>query len=202
MAKSSRGPGRRPGQSGTREAIAGAAKRRFSELGYDRTTIRGIAAEADVDPALISHFFGSKESLFAAVTAMPFELTEAMPRIVDGPRSRIGVRLAEFVVGVLEDPESRQAITSIVRAATSAPGAARAARELVTARVLLPIAKAIDADQPELRASLVNSQMVGLVMARYIVALEPLASLPPADLVRAIGPNLQRYLTGSLGTGR
>jgi AcrR family transcriptional regulator len=202
VASSRRRPGRRPGQSGTREAIGEAAKRQFSELGYDRATIRGIAAEAEVDPALISHFFGSKEELFASVTALPFELEEAMPQIVDGTRSGLGRRLAEFLLGVLEDAESRQAITSIVRAAASEPEAARAARELVTARVLLPIAKRIDADQPELRASLINSQMVGLIMARYIVALEPLASLPAKDVVRAIAPNLQRYLTGSLGTTR
>jgi AcrR family transcriptional regulator len=202
VARSARRPGRRPGHSGTREAIAAAAQRQFSELGYDRATIRGIAADADVDPALVSHFFGSKEKLFASVTALPFELDEAMPQIVEGARSGLGRRLAEFLLGVLEDPESRRAITSIVRAAVSEPDAARAARELVTARVLVPIAKRIEADQPELRASLINSQMVGLIMARYIVALEPLASLPAEEVVRAIAPNLQRYLTGSLGTTR
>jgi AcrR family transcriptional regulator len=202
MARSSRKLGRRPGQSGTRETIAAAARRQFSELGYDRATIRGIAVEADVDPALVSHFFGSKEKLFASVTALPFELEEALTQIVDGPRSGLGRRLAEFLLGVLEDPESRRAITSIVRAAASEPEAARAARELVTARVLVPIAKRLDADRPELRASLINSQMVGLIMARYIVALEPLASLPAEDVVRAIAPNLQQYLTGPLDATR
>jgi Tetracyclin repressor-like, C-terminal domain len=87
----------------------------------------------------------------------------------------------------------------IVRAAASAPEAARAARDVVADRVLVPIAEAIDADQPKLRASLINSQMVGLIMARYIVALEPLSSLPADKVVQAIAPNLQRYLTGSLG---
>ncbi len=179
-----------------------AARGQFSELGYDRATIRGIAAEADVDPALVSHFFGSKRDLFASVTTLPFELEQAMPQIVEGPRSRLGKRLAEFLLDVLEDPESRKAITSIVRAAASEPEAAQAARELVTARVLVPIAERIEADRPALRASLINSQMVGLIMARYIVALEPLASLPAKEVVRAIAPNLQRYLTGSLGTTR
>jgi AcrR family transcriptional regulator len=202
MSMASRGPGRRPGRSRTREAIAAAAKRQFSELGYDRATIRGIAAEAKVDPALVSHFFGSKKKLFASVTALPFELDAAMPQITDGARSGLGRRLAGFLLDVLEDPESRKAITSIVRAAVSEPEAAEAARELVAARVLVPIAKRIDADQPELRASLINSQMVGLIMARYIVALEPLASLPADDVARAIAPNLQRYLTGSLGAAR
>jgi AcrR family transcriptional regulator len=191
--------GRRPGDSGTREAIANAARRQFAERGYTRATIRGIAADAGVDPALISHFFGSKQELFAAVTALPFDLDEAMPQIVAGPRSKLGERLAELLLGILDDPDSRRRITGIVRAAASEPEGARAAREVVANRVLVPIAEAIDADQPELRASLINSQMVGLIMARYIVALEPLASLPAEDVVRAIAPNLQRYLTGTLG---
>ena len=191
--------GRRPGQSGSREAIADAARHQFAERGYARATIRGIAADAKVDPALISHFFGSKRELFAAVTALPFDLDEAMPRIVAGPRSKLGERLAEWLLDVLDDPESRRAITGIVRAAASEPEANRAAREVVSSRVLVPIAEAIDADEPKLRASLINSQMVGLIMARYIVALEPLSSLPAEKVVQAIGPNLQRYLTGSLG---
>lgn len=199
--KRRRRTGRRPGQSGTREAIVDAARRQFAELGYTRTTIRGIAQEADVDPALVLHFFGSKQKLFASVTALPFELEEAMPQIVDGPRSQLGTRLAAFLLDVLEDPDSRSAITGIVRAAASEPEAARAARELVTARVLVPIAERIEADQPELRASLVNSQMVGLIMARYIVALEPLASLPAERVVQAIAPNLQRYLAAPLDLG-
>jgi len=199
MARAHKRLGRRPGESGTREAIAAAARRLFSERGYDRTTIRGIAEAADVDPALINHFFGSKQELFAAVTTFPVELADAMPRIAEGPRSRVGLRLAEFVLDALEDPETRRAITSLVRAATSEPEAARTVREIVTARVLTPIAETLAADQPKLRASLINSQMVGLVMARYILELEPLASLPREDVVEAIAPNLQRYLTGPLG---
>ena len=190
--------GRRPGQSGTREAIAAAAQRLFSERGYDRTTIRGIAAEADVDPALVGHYFGSKQELFAAVTDLPWGLDEAMAWIVDGPRSKIGARFAEFLVGVLETPESRRIITAMVRAAASEQKAAPLVRELVTERVLRPIAEALDTDQPELRAALINTQMVGLVMHRYIVGLEPIASLPPDELARVIAPNLQRYLVGPL----
>jgi AcrR family transcriptional regulator len=200
--KKKRRTGRRPGPSTTREAIAAAAQRQFGELGYERTTIRGVAEEADVDPALVLHFFGSKQELFASVTALPLELDQAMPHIVDGPRSMLGKRLAEWAVGVLEDPESRQAVTGILRAAVSGPEAVQAARELVSARVLVPIAEHIGADQPKLRASLVNSQMVGLIIARYVLALEPLASMSPSALVDAIGPNLQRYLTRPLASGK
>lgn len=192
--------GRRPGESLTREAIAGAARRLFSERGYDGTTIRAVAAAAYVDPALVSHFFGSKQGLFTAVTELPIELEEAMPAIAEGPRSKVGLRLAQFVVDSLEDPEARRIVTSIVRAAASESLAPEAVRAIVTSRVLVPIAESLESDQPQLRASLINSQMVGLVMARYVIKLEPLASLPPEDLVKAIAPNLQRYLTGPLGT--
>jgi AcrR family transcriptional regulator len=190
--------GRRPGKSGTREAIAAAAQKQFAERGYDRATIRAIAAEADVDPALVSHYFGTKQELFAAVTDLPWGLEEAMPWIIDGPRSKIGARFAQFFVGVLEDAESRRIITSMVRAAASEPQAATLVRELVSERVLRPIADALESDQPELRAGLINSQMVGIVMHRYIVGLEPIASLPPDELARAIAPNIQRYLVGKL----
>lgn len=199
MARARKRLGRRPGESRTREAIAAAARRLFSERGYDRTTIRAIAEAAEVDPALVNHFFGSKRGLFASVTTFPVELADAMPHIADGPRSKVGLRLAEFVVGAIEDPETRLAITSLVRAAASEPEAARAVREIVTARVLTPISESLAADQPELRASLINSQMVGLIMARYVIELEPLASLPPDEVIQAIAPNLQRYLTGPLG---
>jgi AcrR family transcriptional regulator len=174
------------------------ARRQFANLGYEGTTIRGIAKEAGVDPALVHHFFGSKKELFASVTTFPFELEEAMPRIIEGPRSELGRRLAEWALGVLEDPESREAINGIVRAGVSDQGAADASRELVTAEVLVPIAKGIDADEPELRASLINAQLVGLIVARYIVAVEPLASLPAERVIDAISPSLQRYLTRPL----
>jgi AcrR family transcriptional regulator len=200
MSRRQKALGRRPGKSGTREAIAAAAQRQFAERGYDRATIRAIAAEADVDPALVSHYFGTKQELFAAVTDLPWGLDEAMPWIIDGPRSKVGARFAQFFVGVLEDAESRRIVTSMVRAAASEPQAATLVRDLVAERVLKPIADALESDQPDLRAGLVNSQMVGVVMHRYIVGLEPIASLPPDELARALAPNLQRYLVGKLGT--
>jgi AcrR family transcriptional regulator len=192
--------GRRPGESGTREAIATAARELFAQRGYDRATIRAIASAADVDPALINHFFGSKQELFRAVTMLPADLEAMMAQIVEGPRSQAGLRLARFLLDVLEDPEARSAILSLVRAAASEPEAVAAVREIVTERVLIPIAEQLDADQPRLRANLINSQMVGLVMARSVIELEPLASLPAESVAEAIAPNLQRYLTGPLNT--
>jgi AcrR family transcriptional regulator len=194
----SRRAGRRPGSSGTRQAIENAARRNFGELGYERTTIRAIAEEAGVDPALVVHFFGSKQQLFLAVIDLPFAPEEVLPSILAGDRDGVGERFARFIVGVLEDESARSVVTGMVRAATSEPEAARMLRELISRRVFAAIAASLGAEDAELRATLVGSQVVGLVVARYIVAVEPLASLDPERLVAAVAPNFQRYLVGSL----
>ncbi|MGH3083682.1 MAG: TetR family transcriptional regulator [Gaiellaceae bacterium] len=191
--------GRRPGRSGTREAIAQAARQKFGELGYERATIRAIASEAGVDPALVVHFFGSKQKLFLTVMDLPFPPEEVLPRVLAGDRDSVGLRFARFIVGVLDDEKARSVLTGMVRAAASEPEAARMLRELISRRVFTAITQSLDVDDAELRASLVGSQVVGLIVARHIVAVEPLASLDPEQLIAAIAPNLQRYLVGSLG---
>jgi AcrR family transcriptional regulator len=198
MSARSKRSGRRPGASGTREAIARAARRLFAERGYDRTTLRAIAAEAAVDPALVVHFFGSKQGLFLSVVELPFEPAEVLPEILAGDRTAVGRRFARFVVGVLEDPEARSRMTGIVRAAASEPAAARIVRELLTSRILGPLAASLGADDAPLRATLTGSQVVGLVMARHVVGVEPLASLEPEALVDAVGPTFQHYLAEPL----
>lgn len=190
--------GRRPGVSGTREAIAAAARKQFGGLGYDRTTIRAVAGEAGVDPALVSHFFGNKQQLFLSVVELPFEPDLVLPAILAGDRETIGVRLARFVLGALENEDARCRFTGLIRSASSEPEAARLVRELVTSRVFQPIADSLGVEDAPLRAALAGSQMIGLVMARDVVGIEPLASTAAAELVEAVGATLQRYLTGPL----
>lgn len=190
--------GRRPGDSGTRDAIAEAARRQFAARGYDRTSLRSVAAEAGVDPALVTHFYGSKQQLFVTVAELPFQPADVLGPLVGGDPQGAGLALARFFVGVLESPEGRRRVTGLVRAAASEPEAARLVRERIAAELLTPIAERVSADQPELRASFMASQTVGLVMARYIVAVEPLASADPDVVIRAIAPVLQRYLTDPL----
>lgn len=190
--------GRRPGDSGTREAIRAAAGRQFAERGYDRTSLRSIAAEAEVDPALVAHFFGSKQKLFVEVVDFPFDPDEVVPVVFGGDRGDVGERVAHFLLSVLEEPESRQRLVGLVRAAASEPEAARMVRELLSRRVLARIVETLGVDDADLRASLVSSQVVGLLTARHIVGIEPLASLPAETIAAAIAPNLQRYLTGPL----
>jgi AcrR family transcriptional regulator len=189
--------GRRPGPTTTREAIAEAARRQFAELGYERTTMRGIASEASVDAALVVRFYGSKDGLFRDVMALPPMVAEAIAGLADGPRETIGRRLAEAIVGMLENPSSRPVIVGRIRSAASHPEAAELVRETVT-RDIGRLVAAVTDDEPKTRAVLVGSQIVGLALARHVVQVEPLASLPAPDVIDYIAPVFQHYLVEPL----
>ncbi len=190
--------GRRPGPTTTRQAIAAAARRQFSALGYDRTTMRGVASEAGVDPALVVHFFGSKQRLFLEVVELPVDPAAVVEQIADGPRSEIGQRLAAFLLGVFENADLRDRWVAMIRAAASDPEAAKVLRGILETRLLTPLAEELGMEDARFRATLAGSQVVGLGMARYVVGVEPLASASPQKLAAAVAPTLQRYLTGPL----
>ncbi len=190
--------GRRPGDSGTRTAIQEAARRQFAEQGYDRTSMRSVAGEAGVDPTLVSHFFGTKQDLFAAVVRLPVDPAAVIPQVLAGDRDQIGARLAAVVVAVLEAPEGAARLTGLVRAAASEPEAARVVRDLVTADILTPLARGLGMDEPELRGALTAAQVVGLLMARHVVQVEPLPGLDADRLARLVAPVLQHYLAEPL----
>ena len=190
--------GRRAGGSDTREEIAVAARSLFAELGYERTTFRRIAADAGVDPALVVHFYGSKEELFRQVMALPPALADALERLAKGPRETVGRRLAELVVGALESPASRTVVLGRIRCATTHPDAAALVRETVT-RDLQRLTSALGDDQPEARAVLVGAQVVGIALARHVVLVEPLASMTASEVVKLVAPTFQHYLVGPLG---
>jgi AcrR family transcriptional regulator len=192
--------GRRPGPSGTREAILAAASRHFAEHGYDRASLRRIAAEAGVDQKLIAHFFGSKQQLFVAAVGLPFNPGEVLPAILAGDPDSVGERLAALLVEVLEQPQLHQRLTGVVRAAASEPEVARMLREFLTRELFGPAAELLGTEDGPFRANLVGSQIVGLVMARYVVAIEPLVTMPPSAVAAAVAPTLQRYLLGPLAT--
>jgi AcrR family transcriptional regulator len=190
--------GRRPGESGAREDIAAAAARLFAERGFDRTSLRAIAAEAGVDPALITHYFGSKQRLFVEVVQLPLDPDLVVAQVLEGPREDAGRRLAHLILAVLESHEGRERVTGLVRSAASEPGAAEMLRELLETRLVGPVAAALESDRAKLRATLVGTQLVGLVMARYVIGIEPLASTDARELATAIAPVLQHYLTEPL----
>ena len=175
-----------------------AARTCFGERGFDGATIRDIAGRAGVDPALVHHYFGSKQQLFVAAMEFPFEFPVMVERLLAGPREELGERLARLVLELWETPAFRPFLLGVVRSATTDPIAAAMLRRLLAEGPFLAIARAIDQPDAALRATLAGSQLIGLALARYVVAVEPLASAPPEILVRALAPTLQRYLTGDL----
>ncbi|HSJ49801.1 MAG TPA: TetR family transcriptional regulator [Actinomycetota bacterium] len=193
--------GRRVGESRTREAILDAARARFADRGYDGATIRGIASDAGVDPALVHHYFGTKERLFAAVMQLPVAPGEIAAELLLGPDlDDIGDRLVRTLFRFWESREFQEAVVGLIRSAVSNEQAARMLREFVHDAIITRIAERLGTPDAELRASLVASQVIGLAIARYIVRVEPIASASVDDLVPAIAPTLQRYLTGDIGS--
>lgn len=196
--------GRRPGNPDTRDSILQAAREAFAERGFDASSIRAIATSAGVDPALIHHYFGSKEQLFKSCMNFPIDPAEVLPQVLAGEPEEIGERLVRFFLRVWDSPAGVAGV-ALLRSALSNDWTARLLREFVTTQMIrhvLPKLTGVDPADAPLRASLVATQMAGLAMVRYVLKLEPLASAPHEVVVAAIGPNLQRYVTGDLGTAQ
>ncbi|MDA8238506.1 MAG: TetR family transcriptional regulator [Chloroflexi bacterium] len=190
--------GRRPGAPATRDRILEAARAAFGEAGFEGTTIRGVAARALVDPALVHHYFGSKQQLFVAAMELPVDFGAIAPRLLEGPPEELGERIARFVLDLWDAPWTRPLMLGLLRSAATDPVAAAMLRRVLAEGPFAAMARASDRPDADLRAALVGSQLVGLAMARYIVAVEPLASAPREVVARALGPTLQRYLVGEL----
>jgi AcrR family transcriptional regulator len=189
--------GRRPGESGTRLAIMRAARARFAERGFDGATIRGIAADAGVDPALVHHFYGDKERLFVAAMGLPAVPSEILARLPKQRRA-IGEAIVRAVLQVWESEETRAPALALLRSAFTNERAAAMLREFVTSTILGNLAAFARDEDAEYRAALVGSQLVGLGIARYVIGLEPVASASVDDIAAAIGPTVRRYLTGTI----
>ena len=189
-------PGRRPGNPDTRTSILEAARAQFVEKGDDMTSMRGVAKAAGVDPALVHHYFDSKDGLLVESLALPFDPRQVIPELTAEGVTELGTRLIERFLWIWDDPDRRAPLVAIVKASMTSDAAADLLRGGVVRMILGPIASAIDAPDAELRAQCVASQLLGVAMARYIVCLEPFASTPAAELVATIGPRLQGYISG------
>lgn len=191
--------GRRPGPTETRGEILAAARRLFGELGYDGTTIRGIAREAGVDPALVHHFFGTKEHVFVAAMEFPFHPEEAVPQIVEGPHAELGERLVRFFLGVLGDPHRRNGLLALIRSASGNEQAAAMLRQFVTSALFARIAERVGV--PRLPVELVASQLIGMALLRHILQVEPLASADDDEVVALVAPVVQHYVAAGQVAG-
>lgn len=188
------GRGRRAGGADTRGEILAAARGSFAEAGYAGTSIRGVAAAAGVDPALVHHYFGSKDDLFLESLAMPTDPRVVMARVAEGDRDGVGERLVEGFLDVWDDPDTRLPLLAIVKSGVAGEPGRSIVETAVRRLVFGHLVRMLDLDHGDRRLGLVMSQMAGLVMTRYVLRMEPMASMPRDEVVAWVGPTLQRYL--------
>ena len=186
--------GRRPGIPATREAILKVARRGFATRGYDATSVRLIAAEADVDPALVIHYFGTKDNLFVAATGLPAGLPNAIASLAGVPVTDFPAALVLAYLELVDSDDSRNAILALVRSAVSHERAAAMLREFLTAQLLPVIARLTQRDDARLRASLVAAQLIGIAVLRHVIRIEPLATATPDDIAALVAPAIGQYL--------
>ena len=190
--------GRRAGGGDTRGAILRAARSSFAEAGYAGTSIRAVASSAGVDSALVHHYFGTKDDLFLAALEMPVDPRVVLAGVAEGDLDGVGERVLQAFLGVWEDPQARLPLLALVRSGLSGEPGRTIVETALKRLVFGTLGRVLDVDEPERRMSLVASQMVGLIIARYVLMLEPLASMTPEEVTAWVAPTVQRYLTGPL----
>ncbi|OLF04873.1 TetR family transcriptional regulator [Actinophytocola xinjiangensis] len=190
--------GRRPGGTDTRAALLAAAREIFVEQGYDGATVRAIAARAQVDAAMVNHWFGGKEGLFAeAVLKLPFNPQDVVERVLVGDVDQLGERIVRTFVTIWDNSAGGM-FTALVRSIAGHEQASNALRDFLIKHIMARIIAKVAPDRHEFRATLVASQLVGMGMVRYVARFEPLASADADTMVAAVAPTLQRYITGTI----
>ena len=194
----SRRIGRRSGESTARDDILEAARKLFSDNGFDRTTLRQVADSAGVDPALISHYFGNKRGLFVAAVEFPSDPAAVLEPVRTCPLDELAATTLRQILQVWASPAGPSVIARFRQALTS--GEDELVRDLLTSVILAPIRERLrgTGDDLDLRLTLFASQVAGLLVTREILALPPLRAADIDALVAAVAPNLQRYLTGAI----
>ena len=186
--------GRRAGGADTRGEILEAARSSFAEAGFAGTSIRKVAASAGVDPALVHHYFGTKDDLFVAALQFPVDPRAVMAGLAAGDPDTLGIRLLERFLGVWESPQARLPLLALVRAGVAGEPGRSLVESALSRLVFGALGEALELDDSDRRLSLVASQMIGLVVTRYVLELEPLASMPAEEVAAWLGPTVQRYL--------
>lgn len=188
--------GRRPGEGDTRREIVTAARVLFASQGYDGTSMRAIAREAGVDPALVHHYFEGKPGLFAEVVGVPPGIEEEILAAVGGPRSGAGERIVRTFLSVWDHPEGRERFQAMVGAVATHAEAARLLQDFVSRTVFARIAElyADEGEISDLAIAAVGAQVVGMGMLRYVVGLPSMVAAEPQEIVATVGPAVQRLL--------
>ena len=189
--------GRRPGAPDTRAEVLAAARASFAGKGFRGTTIRAVAATAGVDPALVHHYFGTKDDLFLAALEMPVDPRQLLVPVIAQGSDGAGERLVRTLLSVWDDPEHQVRLLAVARSVLSEDGATLLKDGFIPV-VVGPALAQLVTDRPDVRVPLVASQVVGLIVTRYLIALPPMATMPAEDVVSRIGPVIQHYLTGDL----
>ena len=191
--------GRRPGNPDTQGQILEAASREFASRGYDSATIRGVATAAGVDPALVLHYFGTKEQLFVATLHVPVNPAAIVRGILDDTEpGQMGERLIATMLSVWDATAHRNPLIAVLRSVAGEGPVADTVRQFIERSIIAAFAERLPGPEPQLRAVLIGSQVAGLLLARYVVRLEPLASADPRRLAAIYGPTIQRYAYGQL----
>lgn len=192
-----RGRPRGANRDETKARILEAAAAEFGERGYEAASIRSIARRAGVDPSLVHHYFDDKSALVAEVVAVPLRPDRIVQGALDGPIEELGARLLRAVLAAWDNPSVRPAATAAMRSVIGQGPVARMLREFLRREIMLRLAAKLGgSDDAELRAELAASQVVGLIMARYILAFEPIASVDDDEIVARVAPAVQFHLTG------
>ena len=196
--------GRRRGNVDTRDVIIAAARDAFAAKGFDGASIRGIATAASVDPALVHHYFGTKEKLFLATVGAPVDPGELVPSALAGDLDHLGERVVRLFLSIWDNPVTAPPLIALIRTGLQHDWSARMLREFLTAQILRRVMARLEVPPAEapIRAALAASQMIGLGLARYLLKVEPLASADIDTVVATVGPTVQRYLTGPLALDR
>ena len=189
-------PRKERGEASARSAILKAAGDEFAERGYEAASLRAVARRAGVDSALVHHYFDGKPDLFAATLEAPLRPDRVLEVVLAGPRDRVGEALVRYLLERLDDEKAARRMVVILRTVLGGGPGTRMVREFLTREVLSKLAALNDAPDAELRAELAASQLVGLMMVRYGLRIEPIASTPAEELVRRVGPVVQAHLLG------
>ncbi len=191
-------PGPRDERGVLSARIVAAARDEFAQHGWAGTTIRAIARAADVDPALVYHYFGSKEGLLDAATNPPQKWLDSIARVWTTPIERLGVALIELLLASWADDEIGPTLRAILQTAAHEPTTREKLGRVVAGSLMGVSQLGVDERDRMVRSGLVSTQMMGFALMRYVWKIEPVASMPEAEVVAAISPNLQRYVNGDL----